>query len=301
MQDVLIVGGGPAGLTAAIYAARSGLSVLVAERQFAGGQMTSTGDIVNYPGFESITGPDLSMRMEAQARTLGADLVPRGVKKLNLTPGALSATVGAEDVAVRAMILAMGAQRRRLNIPGEEAMVGRGVSYCAVCDGGFFKNENVAIVGGGNTALEDALYLSAVCAHVTLIHRRDSFRGGKRLEEALRAAANVTLMLEAVPMAIRGSQRVEALQVKHVRTDEVQELPVSAVFVAVGTVPESDLVHGWLPLDGEGRVTAGEDGSTEIPGVFVAGDLRKKSLYQIVSACADGAAAANAAAAFLFE
>ncbi len=301
MTDILVVGGGPAGLTAAIYASRAGLSVTVLERFFAGGQMTSTADIVNYPGFETITGPDLSMRMEAHARKLGAHFVQREVTSIQLTPGALSLTTSKETLEARAMILAMGAHRRRLNIPGEDTFAGRGVSYCAVCDGGFFQGRDVAVVGGGNTALEDALYLSGVCRHVTLIHRRDTFRGGLQLQKALAAAPNVTQLLEAIPESIEGARGVERLLVKHVSTGERSALTVSAVFVAVGTVPESDLLHGQIPLDGEGRVVAGEDGRTDIGGVFVAGDLRKKSLYQIVTACADGALAATAAANFLYE
>jgi len=305
MTDVLIVGGGPAGLTASIYAARAGLTVTVAERQMAGGQMITTAEIVNYPGFPEITGPELSRQMETQARKLGVSFVSREVTGLTLTPGALAVTTAKETLPARALILAMGAQRRKLDIPGEDAFTGRGVSYCAVCDGGFFRGKRVAVVGGGNSALEDALYLSGICEKVTLIHRRDVFRGGKALAASVKEASNVEFNLSCVPEAVEGERSVERILVRHLATDEVDTLPVSALFVAVGTVPATALLRtadnqkGLLPLDAEGRVTADESGHTEIPGVFVAGDLRKKALYQIVTACADGAHAASAAAEFL--
>lgn len=301
MHDLIIVGGGPAGLTAAIYAARAGLSPLVVEKAFAGGQMTLTSDIVNYPGIEEIAGPELSARMEAHARALGASFVTAEVTGLDLTPGKLAVETANETLPSRALVLALGARRRKLGIPGEEAFAGRGVSYCAVCDGGFFRDRDAVVVGGGNTALEDALYLSGVCRHVTLVHRRDAFRGGKRLEEALRRAENVTLRLDCVPVEVKGGAAAETLLIRHVKTDEIDELPTSAVFIAVGVVPETELVRGKLPLGEGGRIMAGEDGRTPIPGVFVAGDARQKPLYQIVTACADGASAATSAAAFLQE
>jgi len=299
MTDVLITGGGPAGLTASIYAARAGLSVIVLERQFAGGQMNDTAEIVNYPGLPHTTGPELSMQMEEQARNLGVSFLTGEVTGLTLTPGALAVSTDAETIPARALILAMGAHRRKLGIPGEETFVGRGVSYCAVCDGGFFKGKRVAVVGGGNTALEDALYLSGICERVTLIHRRDAFRGGKVLEKAVREAPNIDLLLDSVPETVEGDLSVERVLTRNLKTGQTSALPVSALFVAVGTIPETSLLQGLLPLDAEGRAPAGEDGRTEIPGVFVAGDLRKKALYQIVTACADGANAAAAANEFL--
>ena len=301
MIDVLIIGAGPAGLTAAIYAARAGLSATVTERQIAGGQMITTPDIVNYPGLAAITGPDLSMRMEAQARNLGASFLTRAVTGLTLKAGALSADLQGEVLPARSLILAMGAQRRKLDIPGEATFTGRGVSYCAVCDGGFFRGKEVAVVGGGNTALEDALYLSGLCEKVTLIHRRDSFRGGKALVDALRHEPNVVFRMNCMPEAVEGDKSVQALRIRDMADNKTESLPVSALFVAIGTVPESSLIKDILPLDTEGRVEADEDGRTGIPGVFVAGDLRRKALYQIVTACADGANAASAAAEFCFS
>ena len=299
MTDILIVGGGPAGLTAAIYATRAGLSVDVAERQFAGGQMTVTMDIDNYPGLPKTTGAELSQRMEKQAGDLGAQILYREVTALTLTPGALSATTPQGIIPARGMILAMGATRRKLGIPGEEEFAGRGVSYCATCDGGFFKGADVAVVGGGNTALEEALFLSAVCRRVTLIHRRDAFRGNLVLVEALRKTPNVDFMLDCVPVAVEGARKVENVRVRGTKTGKIDHLPVSGFFVAVGTKPESAMLRGVLNLDAEGRVLAGEDGRTDIAGVFVAGDLRKKTSYQIVTACADGASAAGACTMFL--
>jgi thioredoxin reductase (NADPH) len=298
VRDLIIVGGGPAGLTAAIYAARAGLSVAVVERGFAGGQMTATADIVNYPGFETIDGAELARRMEVHACGLGAEVLTGEVRALWLKPGALT-VVTESELPARALLLAMGTRRRKLAIPGEERLTGRGVSYCAVCDGAFFKDRDVAVVGGGDTALEDAAYLAGVCRRVTLVHRRDAFRGGRHLEEVLRRLPNVTLRLEHVAEEILGDKAVQALRIRDLKTQAAAALPVSAVFVAVGVVPDTALLRGSLPLDAEGRVEAPEDGHTQIPGVFVAGDLRQKPIYQIVTACADGAMAATAAARFL--
>ncbi|MDR0382228.1 MAG: FAD-dependent oxidoreductase [Oscillospiraceae bacterium] len=300
MRDLIVVGGGPAGLTAAIYAARAGLSVAVAERGFAGGQMTATADIVNYPGFEMIDGAELARRMEAHARGLGAEMLTGEVRALRLDPGALTVVTGSE-IPARALILAMGTQRRKLAIPGEERLTGRGVSFCAVCDGAFFKDQDVAVVGGGDTALEDAAYLAGVCRQVTLVHRRDAFRGGRRLEAALRRLPNVTFRLEHTAEEILGDKSVQALRVRGVKTRAEETLPVSAVFVAVGVEPDTALLRGALPLDAEGRVEAPEGGHTPIPGVFVAGDLRQKPIYQIITACADGATAATSVSRFLRE
>jgi len=311
MIDILIVGGGPAGLTAAIYAARAGLAVTVAERLTPGGQMAATADIDNYPGVPGVTGPELSLRMEEHAQAMGAAIVYREVTALSLTPGALSVMTNEGAMQARALILAMGAGRRRLGVPGEDAFAGRGVSYCAVCDGGFFRGKDVAVVGGGKAALEDALYLSGLCRQVTLIHRRDTFRAARPLVDALRKSKNVRLMLDSVVEAVEGQQAVERVSVRGLKGGQSEGqsggqsegqseiLPVSGLFVAIGTTPESGLLRGVLPLDAEGRAIGGDEGKTDIPGVFVAGDLRKKGSYQIVTACADGAQAAIAAAAYL--
>lgn len=299
LSDVLIVGAGPAGLTAAVYARRAGLSVTVVEKLTPGGQMGTTPEIANYPGMPDISGWELADAMRKQAVELGAVFRGAEVTGFDFTPGALAAMTKQGALGALTVILAMGARRRKLGIPGEDRLAGRGVSYCATCDGGFFKGKTVAVVGGGNSALEEARYLSGLCASVDLVHRRDVFRGGLMLEQGVRAAGNIHLRLQTVPLRIEGAASVESLVVRHVVTGEEQTLPVSAVFVAVGAVAETDTLEGLLPLDRQGRVQAGEDTRTAVPGVFAAGDVRTKPLYQIVTAAADGAVAATAAHAFL--
>ena len=301
MFSLFVVGGGPAGLSAAIYAARAGLNTAIWEPEFSGGQMVNTSDIVNYPGFAQIGGAELALAMESHAKTLGVTFLPRRVTGLSLQPGALRVTDATESMPTQAIILAMGATRRPLGCPGETSFAGRGVSYCATCDGGFFKDKRAVVVGGGNTALEDALYLAHICTEVVLIHRRDRFRGGAALEQAVRAHPRITLLLDSTVAEITGAQRVESVCVQNIKTGETQALPTDAVFIAVGTLPSTQLLQETGLLDDNGFVIAGEDTHTAIPGVFAAGDLRRKPLYQIVTACADGAVAATAAAQFIRE
>ena len=300
MTDILIVGGGPAGLTAAIYAARAGLRTVLFERLAPGGQMIATPDIDNYPGAPGVTGCDLSTTMEKQAVAQGADIRFGEITALRLTPGALAAVAAAGEIKTRSLILATGAKRRQLGVPGEQELAGRGVSYCAVCDGGFFRGRDVAVVGGGNAAVEDALYLSGICRRVTLIHRRDFFRASPPMLDKLKKAHNVDILTDRVVDAVEGERLLERVLVRNVATGKTEALSLSGLFVAIGSVPENALLAGALPTDDDGWVIAGEDGETGIPGVYVAGDLRRKGLHQIVTACADGAAAASAAAAFLF-
>lgn len=299
LADILVVGGGPAGLTAAIYARRAGLGATVVEKLFYGGQITTTPDIANYPGLPNVEGFELAGILERQAKELGAELMSAEVTGFDFTPGELAVLTKPGRMNCRAMILAMGAQRRKLGIEGEEAFAGRGVSYCATCDGNFFAGKDVAVIGGGNTALEDALYLAGLCDKVYLVHRREEFRGGRALESSVRETSNIELSLNRIPLKIEGGMKVESLTVKDVKTGEEETLPVSAVFIAVGTVAETGLLRGLIPLDSQGRIEAGEDCSTPVPGVFAAGDLRKKPLYQIITAASDGAVAATAAFHFL--
>jgi thioredoxin reductase (NADPH) len=292
--DVLIVGGGPAGLTAAVYARRAGLSAVVIEKEpMPGGQMATTPEIENMPGFDAIDGFSLSMKMAGQAKALGAELVTAEVTGLSLEPGNLRVT----GYAPKTVILAMGARRRRMGVLGEEAFLGRGVSYCAVCDGNFFKNKPAAVVGGGNTALEDALHLAALGCAVTLVHRRNEFRGSPSLLAQVRANPKITVLTPWTPVSVGGEASVTGLTVSHAETGETRSLPVSAVFVCVGTAANTETVS--LPLNAEGRIIAGEDCETSIPGVYAAGDIRAKPLYQIVTAAADGAVAAMRAAEFI--
>ena len=299
MLDVLIIGGGPAGLTAAIYARRAGLSVRLIERLVPGGQMSSTPEIENYPAIKSVEGYKLSMDMESHARELGTEIVYKDVTAIDAEARAV--ICGGERVEARTVILAMGAARRKIGCAGEDKFTGRGVSYCATCDGAFFKGKSVAVVGGGNTALEDALYMAGLDCEVFLIHRRDAFRGGMMLEERVRANPRIKLCLEQTVEEIRGGAKVESVVIKHKTTGALTELSVAGVFAAVGVVPQTKLVEGQIKLTATGHIDSAEDCRTERSGVFAAGDLRAKPLYQIVTACADGAVAAMAASQFIYE
>ena len=290
---VTVIGAGPAGLTAGLYAARAGLAVTVLEKLTPGGQMNLTPEIENYPGAAGSAGWELAERMHAQAAAAGAVIRTAEVLGLNLGGARPVVRTAREEESCDALILAMGAAPRKLDIGGEAALTGRGVSYCAVCDGAFFKDKRAAVVGGGNTALEDALYLSGLCAEVTLIHRRDAFRGEAALVERVRQDPRIRLLLSAVPEEITGDTRVEGLRVREIKTGRIEELLLDAVFIAVGTEPQTALVRDWINLDPNGYVVAGEDTRTSHPAVFAAGDVRAKPLRQIATAVADGATAVS--------
>lgn len=294
-RRLIVVGAGPAGLTAALYAARAGLSVTVLEKIVPGGQMNTTPEIENYPGAGKVAGWELAERMRAQAVEAGASVRSTEVTGLDLSSPRPVIRTAAGEEQCDALVLAMGASPRRLGVDGEIRLAGRGVSYCAVCDGAFFKGKRVAVVGGGNTALEDALYLADLCSEVTLVHRRDEFRGEASLEARVRERPNIRLTLSAVPEEILGTDRVESLRVRLLKDDCTEEFPTDAVFVAVGTEPQTKLVRGLLALDERGYIQAGEDTRTAHPAVFAAGDARTKPLRQITTAVADGATAAKAA------
>mgnify|MGYP000944160015 FL=1 len=292
MYDIIIIGGGPAGLSAAIYARRAGVSVLVLEQTMYGGQMMNTPEVENYPGVPLMGGADLAVEFYRQAADLGAEILLEGVESLDLTGEVKRVRTAGGEHEGKTVILANGAKRRKLGCPGEEQFAGRGVSYCATCDGAFFKGKEVAIVGGGNTALEDALFLSNHCTAVHLIHRRDQFRGGKILADAVLARANIQVHYDAAVEEIHGSAKVEAVTLRNLKTDERTRLPVAGVFVAVGLEPENGFVAGQVDLDKAGYILAGEDCKTNLPGVYAAGDTRTKTVRQIITAAADGAVAA---------
>lgn len=295
MWDVIVIGGGPAGLTAALYAARGGLKTLVLEGGTPGGQMGTTPEIENYPGTGTVSGFELAMKMMEQAQQAGAEMMFEQAEELETAGPVKRVRTATQELEARALILATGASRRKLGIPGEEEFAGRGVSYCAVCDGNFFRGKEVAVIGGGNTALEDAEYLATLCQKVYLIHRREEFRGGEVLAKRVRSKENVELVLSSVAEEVLGTQAVEGLRVRHVVSGDVRELKVSGVFVAVGTLPNSALAEGKLPLAQGGAVAYGAGCRTEVEGVFVAGDVADTPLRQIVTACADGALAAASA------
>lgn len=294
VYDVIIAGAGPAGLAAAVYAGRSGLSALVMERAFSGGQMTTTSEIENYPGIDRIGGFDLAARMESHAKRFGAEFLQAGL--ISVADGPVK-TVKTDkgDYAARALILAMGARRRTLGCPGETEFAGLGVSYCATCDGFFFRGRTVCVVGGGEAALEDALYLSNISEKVYLIHRRNEFRASKYVQEKIFERENVVLEYDSIVKKIEGKDAVERVTLQNVKTGQESEIALSGVFVAVGTVPETGLVSNIVELDKTGCVVAGEDTKTSAAGIFAAGDIRKKPLYQVVTAVADGAVAARSA------
>lgn len=301
MTDVIIIGAGAAGLTAAIYCTRAGLSALVFDKNMVGGQVSITNEIENFPAFEKITGSEFADRIYRQALQMGAQVEFDEVITCDLSGEIKTIVTSSGSYDCRAVILATGAQRRKLGCPGEEVFTGRGVSYCATCDGAFFKGKTAVVVGGGNTALEDALYLSGVCSRVTLIHRRDRFRGEKRLADRLMQKDNIHVIWNSAVSEILGERTVTGVRLKDTQTGEETDFETDAVFVAIGLDPDTGIFRNVLKLDSAGYIAAGEDCKTSLQGVFVAGDNRSKPLRQIITAAADGAVAASQAIALINE
>lgn len=307
--DVAVVGSGPAGMTAALYAARAGLSVAVFERMGPGGQMTQTERLDNYPGFaEGVDAFELSFAMASQAERFGAERVSDEVVDLNADAvKKLLTCASGTQYSARAVIVATGAEPRELGVSGEAELRGRGVSYCATCDGGFFRGKVAVVVGGGNTAVGDALYLSRICEKVYVVHRRDSFRADALYLNALSELPNVELVLNSTVEAIRSTTdgevpmpHVESILVRDRNTSDERVVNTDAVFIAVGTTPRSNVLKAaGVALNEAGYAIAGESGATNVPGVFVAGDVREKPLRQVITAASDGANAATAAFEYL--
>ncbi len=298
--DLMIIGGGPAGYTAALYGARAGLTVGLMEKLAPGGQMGTTDMVDNYPGFpEGINGFELAMKMKAGAERFGARTISAEVTGLELSGDIKTLQTPKEVYKARTVILATGAQPRELGLPRERELRGKGVSYCATCDGMFYRGKTVAVVGGGNTAVADALYLSRLCEKVYVIHRRDKLRAPQIQQQNLEMAGNVEFVWDSIVKELRFEERLTGLVTEDKNTGECRDLSCAGVFVAVGQVPETELFKGQVQLDEAGYVSAGEDCRTNIPGVFAAGDLRAKTLRQIVTAAADGAVAATAAQEYL--
>ena len=299
MYDIVIVGAGPAGLTAAIYARRAAKSVLVLEAKAWGGQIINTPDIENYPAAANISGADFANRLYEQALGLGAEVrLEKVVAVEDLGKTKRVRSIAAEYEA-GAVILATGSENRKLGVEREAELTGKGVSYCATCDGNFFRRRDVAVVGGGNTALEDALYLSELVNKVYLIHRRDAFRGEEAAVAALREKENVEFVLNSTVTALLGEKRLSGVEVANKLSGEKRVLEVKGLFVAVGRVPENECFRELIEVDGSGCAVAGESCRTKVPGVFVAGDIRTKEVRQLVTAAADGAVAATAAINYL--
>ncbi len=298
--DVAIIGGGPAGLSAAIYAGRAHLRACLFEGMSAGGQMFNTSTIENFPGFSIVDGPELSQKMEAQVRQWGTEIIYSHIAKLKREADLFELTnYNEETVLARTVIVAAGSIPRKLQVPGELELAGQGVSYCATCDGAFFRDKDVAIIGGGDSAIEESLYLARLVRQVTVIHRRDALRATKDLQERAFANPRIEFLWDTTVEAIEGHARVEALRVRNVKTQAVTALPVAGVFIYIGMLPNTAFLEGLVELDEYGYVVADESTLTSVPGLFAAGDIRTKDLRQIVTALADGAMAATAAERYL--
>jgi len=298
--DVAIIGGGPAGLTAALYAGRARMSVKVIEGMGTGGQMFTTSVVENYPGLGVVDGPTISQKMEEQARNWGAEILFGRVLGITGSPdeGFTLEMDGQDPIKARTIIVASGSHPRKLGVPGEEEFLGRGVSYCATCDGAFFRNKRVVVVGGGDSALEEGHFLTRYASEVLVVHRRDQFRASPYLVERAERSG-MKFILDSVVEEIKGSQSVSEVVVRNVKTNKVRSIQADGVFVYIGMVPNTDFLSGVVELDEWGFIAAGEDCCTSMPGIYAAGDVRHKPLRQIVTAVADGAVAAMQAERFL--
>ena len=302
--EIAVIGGGPAGLTAAVYAARAGHSVTILEGAACGGQMLLAHEIENYPGFTKIAGYALADQMMEQANSLGVSITYAQVDSVTKEDDHFTVLCGSKAYTASAVIIAAGAKHRTLDVPGETEFIGRGVSYCAVCDGRFFAGKDVAVVGGGNTALGDAIYLSNICNSVTLIHRRDTFRADRILVQRMEAIGNIRTVMNARVTKIEGDQRIQSLNLVSVADNAMSQpmvLHADGVFIAVGNVPDLAMLSGidGVQFDNGGYLVTDERCRSNVPGLFVAGDVRAKNLRQIATAVADGAIAGTEAAEYL--
>lgn len=293
--DLVICGGGAAGLTSAVYAARSGLDfVLIDISSSMGSQITQTSDVDNYTGFEKVNGMELVMKFYEHAKALNAPMVNDEVQEITKENGIFTVKCAQGEYKTRTVIYCSGASHRELGVKGEKELLGRGVGYCAVCDGFFYRNKTVVVVGGGNTAVTDALYLSKICKKVILLHRRDSLRAEKILVERLENAENVELMFNSEVAEILGEKGADGVLLK-----SGERLDCDGVFIAVGIVPRSETVKSLAKLDNNGYIVADESGKTSLDGLFAAGDVRTKELRQIITACSDGANCVDSVNKFL--
>ncbi len=300
MIDVIIVGAGPAGLSAAIYVERSGKHAVCFEKLTVGGQIVNTPDIANYPGIKNISGFEFSMGLYEQATELGAEVIYDRVSGIEKQDNTFKVTTDSgKEYEAKAVILATGAKNRHLGLDKEEELTGRGVSYCATCDGAFFKGKDVAVNGGGNTALEDALFLTNYCNKVYIIHRRDEFRGEPQNLEAVKEKENIEFVLNSTISELKGDKALEAVVVRNKETQEEKEIPVSGLFIAIGQEPDNGDFSPVADLDNGGYIVADEKCLTKTPGIFVAGDCRTKDVRQLTTAASDGAVAALAACSYI--
>ena len=296
---IAVIGAGTAGLTAAIYASRAGQSVIVLDGRGYGGQIGNADRVENYPGFKSISGFDFATALYEQAIALGAKIRFSAVKSVKKTENGFEAETEKVTYITGSVIIASGLEKRKLGLDNEDILTGRGVSYCATCDGAFFKGKSTAVIGGGNTALEDALYLSAYCREVYLVHRRDEYRAEKAYIDRINAKPNIIQLKSHIPVEIKGCDTVTGLIVKNIKDNTTRELDLSGIFAAVGQIPSSSIFGGLIDIDEYGYIIAGEDCKTSSEGIFAAGDCRTKQVRQLVTAAADGAVAGISAAEYV--
>ncbi|WP_313344699.1 thioredoxin-disulfide reductase [Lacrimispora sp.] len=299
IYDVVIIGSGPAGLTAAVYGKRAELKMIVIEKEMAsGGQILNTYEVDNYPGLPGINGYDLGMKFREHAEKLGAEFSNDEVLRIEAAEGEFTVVGEERTYVTKSVIIATGAQHRKLSVIGEDELTGMGVSYCATCDGAFFRNKVAAVVGGGDVAIEDAIFLARMCKKVYLIHRRNQLRGAKTLQTQLFNQDNVEIIWDTVVDEIEGGDQVESLTIRNANTDETRKLAVDGVFIAVGINPQSEAFNNLVEMD-HGYIKAGEDCETNIPGIFAVGDVRTKQLRQISTAVSDGANAITSVERYL--
>lgn len=290
IYDVIIVGSGPAGLSAAIYAERAKLKTLIMEKEIlSGGQIINTAEVDNYPGLQGIGGFELGSRLREHAEKMGATFVEEEVLRVEEAYEYKKIVTREKEYLCKTIVIATGAAHRKLNVTGEEELAGMGVSYCATCDGAFFKDRTTAVVGGGDVALGDALFLARLCKKVYLIHRRDSFRASRHLQEQVKETENIEILYDSQVRSILGQEKVEEIEVWNEKAQQAQRLSIDGIFIAVGLTPNSQVFTDFVKLDEQGYVVAGENGLTDCPGVFAAGDVRTKELRQVITAAADGA------------
>lgn len=298
VADITIIGAGPAGITAAVYAARAGCKVIIIEKNIYGGQTSIIENIENYPGFLKISGADFAEALYKQAKNFGVEFVFGEAVDVDFSSDMKKVVIsGNKEIISKSVIIANGLKRRTLGCLGEKEFMGRGVSYCATCDGAFFKNKSVLVVGGGNTALEDALYLSGICKDITMVVRKDNFRGEKVLVDSVRKTDNINVLFKSVVKEIKGSKKVESVVL--CKDENYKVLNADGVFIAIGYHPSNEIYSGKIDMNENGYFSSGENCETNIRGVYVAGDCRVKPLRQIATAIGDGAVAGNAAAAFV--
>lgn len=295
IYDVIIIGAGPAGMTSSIYASRANLDVLMVEKKYPGGQMLSTAEIENYTGYENITGPDLSEKMFEHSKKFGTDFVFGEIKKVKIENNIKILEISGKTYKAKSIIIATGTQARLLGIEGEKEFTSKGVSYCAVCDGAFFKGKNVVVIGGGDSAIEESLYLANLVNKVTVVHRRDELRAQKILQDRAFKKKNIEFCWDSIPVKINGEKKVTGIEVKNLKTNEIKKIEAEGIFIYIGMIPQTEVFKDLNILDEKGYVIADENMLTSVEGVFVAGDVRQKEIRQVVTATSDGAIAAQSA------